>query len=266
MGQYSINAIGMIDSHCHFDLAVFDNKRKQILNKALQLGLKKLLVPGLSLDQFATLLELKHRYPLIDIALGCHPCFLSVLSEPELKRQMMRMADLASQHKMTIVAIGECGVDGSLSIPMEYQEKVLREQIRIAKVIKKPLILHHRQSHNELIRILKQEKFDGGGVVHAFSGSYQTAQTYIALGLALGVGGTITYERAVKTRRTIKAVDMAHIVLETDAPDMPVYGFQGEPNTPERLPLIAQALAQLKGISVNEVVQQSTANYHRIFT
>jgi TatD DNase family protein len=149
---------------------------------------------------------------------------------------------------------------------MEYQEKVLREQIRIAKVIKKPLILHHRQSHNELIRILKQEKFDVGGVVHAFSGSYQTAQTYIALGLALGVGGTITYERAVKTRRTIKAVDMAHIVLETDAPDMPVYGFQGEPNTPERLPLIAQALAKLKGISVNEVVQQSTANYHRIFT
>ncbi|MGK0372320.1 MAG: TatD DNase family protein, partial [Glaciecola sp.] len=196
----------MIDSHCHFDLPAFDNQRGNILENAHEQGVEKLLVPGLSLVQFTQLIDLKRIHPTIDIALGCHPYFLTLLTDSELTRQVSLMADLANQHRSLIVAIGECGLDGSLDIPMTYQEKVLIEQIHIAQAVKKPLILHHRQSHNALIRILKQEKFDGGGVVHAFSGSYQIAQTYIDMGLSLGVGGTITYERAIKTRNTIKAV------------------------------------------------------------
>jgi TatD DNase family protein len=256
----------MIDSHCHFDLPAFDNKRAHILKSANDLGVDKLLVPGLTLKQFIPLMDLKTTYPCIDIALGCHPYFLSLLPDTEFAEQITLMAELANQHKSHIVAIGECGVDGSLDIPMDYQEKILIEQIRIAKLIKKPLVLHHRQSHNALIRILKQEKFDGGGVVHAFSGSYQIAKTYIDMGLALGVGGTISYQRAIKTRNTIKAVGLAHLLLETDAPDMPIFGYQGLANTPQRLPLIASALAQLKGISLDLVTQQTTINYHRIFT
>jgi TatD DNase family protein len=256
----------MIDSHCHFDLPAFDNKREKILKNAYTLGVEKLLVPGLTLTQFSQLIDLKRSHVSIDIALGCHPYFLTLLTDNELARKTLLMADLASQHCALIVAVGECGIDGSLKIPMAFQEKVLTQHIRIAKAFNKPLILHHRQSHNALIRILKQEKFDGGGVVHAFSGSYQIAQTYIDMGLSLGVGGTITYDRAIKTRNTIKAVGMEHILLETDAPDMPLFGFQGMPNTPERLPLIASALAQLKGISLNEVEQCTTANYKRIFS
>jgi TatD DNase family protein len=175
------------------------------------------------------------------------------------------MNDMCQQHSSIITAIGECGLDATIAIPMDYQEQILRAHIRLAIACNKPLILHHRQSHNSLIRILKQEKFRGQGVVHAFSGSYQIAQTYIDLGFALGVGGTITYSRAKKTRNTIAAINIQHLLLETDAPDMPIEGFQGMPNTPERLLLIAQALAQLKQIPVDEIVAQTTINYQRIF-
>ena len=255
----------MIDSHCHFDLPVFDNKRQAILANAQKLGVTRLLVPGLTLDQFPQLMKLKGQFPCLDIALGCHPYFLKVLSKTELIEHAKMMQSLAQAHIELITAIGECGLDASIAIPIDYQEQMLCTQLRLAMALKKPIILHHRQSHNELIRILKREKFIGTGVVHAFSGSKQIAQAYISLGLALGVGGTITYARAIKTRNTIKAVGIEHILLETDAPDMPLDGFQGMPNTPERLPLVANALAQLKAMTVCDIVARTNQNYQRIF-
>lgn len=255
----------MIDSHCHFDLPAFDNQRAEALTRAASKGVHKLLVPGLDLLQFSQLKALQAQYPALDIALGCHPYFLQHLSAQALSEQMGLMKVMAIEHHATIVAIGECGLDGTLSLPMAYQEKVLRYQIRIAQALNKPLILHHRRSHNDLIRVLKQEKFTNGGVVHAFSGSIEIANTYIELGFALGVGGTITYLRALKTRNTIKNVSLNHLLLETDAPDMPVFGFQGQANSPERLPIIADALATLKHIELGDVIAQTTCNYHRIF-
>jgi TatD DNase family protein len=256
----------MIDSHCHFDLPEFDGKRSQVLANCSAEGIEKILVPGLTLLQFQTLLALQKEHAQLDIALGCHPYYLEQLSLPTLNIQMTELAATAQQYKQRIVAIGECGLDGSLPIAMEYQESVLRHHIQIAKTVGKPLVLHHRQSHNLLIRILKQEKFEFGGVVHAFSGSEQIAKTYIDLGFALGVGGTITYQRAVKTRATIANLNLQHLLLETDAPDMPLFGYQGMPNTPERLPLIAKELAKLQNCSLEEVEIQTTANYHRLFT
>lgn len=255
----------MIDSHCHIDLPVFDDDRSQVIANCKTLGIEKLLVPGLSLSQFTALLAMKSQYHGIDIALGCHPYFLEELSLVALSQHMSELALVAKQNSQNIVAIGECGLDSSLSLPMTYQEKVLQYQIQIAKDIGKPLILHHRQSHNQLIRLLKIEKFDLGGVIHAFSGSEQIAQTYIELGFLLGVGGTITYQRAVKTRATIANIDIKHLLLETDAPDMPIFAYQGKRNSPERLPLIAQALADLHRCSVSDVANKTTNNYYRLF-
>lgn len=256
----------MIDSHCHLDLPAFDNKRSQILENAKCLGVHKLLVPGLSIAQFQTLLSLKRIHPEVDIALGCHPYFLKELSHKAFEKSIEELADIAKQHCEDYVAIGECGLDGSLDISFDYQYKVLQAQIVLAQSFKKPLILHHRQSHNELIRILKVTKFEFGGVIHAFSGSYETAQTYIDLGFSLGIGGTITYTRAVKTRKTVQRLGLSHLLLETDSPDMPISGYQGQVNTPERLPLIAKALADLLEESLDEVISKTDRNYRRVFT
>lgn len=271
----------MIDSHCHFDLSAFNNKREQTLIDCAQAGLTRLLVPGLSIEQFPKLIELSEKLqkigfstqdshtqialPNIDIALGLHPYFMGELSDNELRVQHSQLLQLGDEYKDKIVAIGECGLDANLAISMRYQQKVFVQQIELAQSLNKPLVIHHRKSHNELIRLIKDTGFDQGGVIHAFSGSEHIANTYIDLGFKLGVGGTITYERAVKTRHTISQIPLEHLLLETDAPDMPIQGYQGQMNTPARLPLIASALASLSGCDVSELIAQTTINYTNTF-
>lgn len=262
----------MIDSHCHFDLSAFDDCREQVMQACEQAKLTRLLVPGLSIQQFPTIVALAKQfnvaanaYPHIDIALGLHPYYMGELSSQEQAVQHQALLDLAEQYHTDIVAIGECGLDANLAISMSYQQVILQQQIELAKQIKKPLVLHHRRSHNELIRLLKQNQFTYGGVIHAFSGSEHIANTYIDLGFKLGVGGTITYERAQKTRHTIAQTPLEHLLLETDAPDMPIAGYQGQINSPAKLPLIAKSLAQLKGCEASEVIAMTTANYHQVF-
>lgn len=250
----------MIDSHCHIDLDAFDHDRHELLEKCKAMGVSRLLVLGLSTRQFSNLLLLSEQYPILDVALGCHPYFLNA-NQQSLAQLESELQVLASQYYKRFVAIGECGLDNKIEIDMEHQRSVLAIQIELAKQFKKPLILHHRQSHNELIKLLKDKKFLYGGILHAFSGSEQIANTYIELGFKLGVGGIITYPRAIKTRNTIMNVSLDHLVLETDAPDMPLNGFQGERNSPLQLPRVAQTLANLKGALIEEVISKTSNNY-----
>lgn len=256
----------MIDSHCHLDLSVFDDDRKQVIERAKRLGLQRCLLPGLSNAQFEMLLSLQNSEPMFDICLGLHPYFLKHQDETHTSQMLTRFNQLAERYKHKIIAIGEAGLDATLEIDFEYQQHILKAQIATAKGLYKPLILHHRHSHNQLIKILKQTKFAYGGVIHAFSGSEQIAKTYIDMGFVLGVGGTITYQRAKKTRQAIKNLDLKHLLLETDSPDMPVFGKQGQRNEPSSLINIIEALADLKSCSKEEVKQQTTQNYYRLFS
>jgi TatD DNase family protein len=255
----------MIDSHCHIDLEVFDSDRDSALNSALRSGVKRLLVLGLSNSQFAKLLTLKQRYNQLDIALGLHPYFLKLQNEAQTQVMFNDFSHLASIYQNQYIAFGEMGLDGSLALAMSYQEKVLRFQLNLASVYNKPVILHHRKSHNHLIRLLKEQKYQGGGILHAFSGSYHEGKTYIDMGFLLGVGGTITYSRANKTRESIAKLPLDKLVIETDSPDMPLSGFQGQRNQPSQLRLVANALAEIKKTSSQKVEQQTTLNYLTLF-
>jgi len=255
----------MIDSHCHIDLPAFDVDRDDVIRHAFDVGLTRILVPGLTLDQFDTLLSLKQQYSRLDICLGLHPYFLKQLCKPALTTQLASMHKLGQQYKDKIVAIGEAGLDGSLALDIHYQENILAAQIELAAHLSKPLVLHHRQSHNQLISLLKRYAFKGGGVVHAFSGSQQIAETYIDMGFLLGVGGTITYARAKKTRKTIHQIDLQYLLLETDSPDMPLFGYQGKRNSPLQLLNVARALAELKGLELADVIHKTSSNYTRLF-
>jgi TatD DNase family protein len=255
----------MIDSHCHIDLEVFDSDRDSALNSALRAGVKRLLVLGLSNSQFAKLLTLKQRYNQLDIALGLHPYFLKLQNEAQTQVMFNDFSHLASVYQNQYIAFGEMGLDGSLALAMSYQEKVLRFQLNLASVYNKPVILHHRKSHNHLIRLLKEQKYQGGGILHAFSGSYHEGKTYIDMGFLLGVGGTITYSRASKTRESIAKLPLDKLVIETDSPDMPLSGFQGQRNQPSQLRLVANALAEIKKTSSQKIEQQTTLNYLTLF-
>ena len=260
----------MIDSHCHIDLPAFDDDRADVLKAAAKNGIKRLLVPGLSNEQFDTLLALKESQEnnlgiSIDIALGLHPYFYASTLTKGIGPALDLFQALAKQHQDDILAVGETGIDMNIDVDLAIQESLLRAQLSVASDLQLPLILHHRQSHNQLIRILKLMRFSYGGVIHAFSGSEEVAKAYLDLGFLLGVGGTITYPRAKKTRATIKNIPLEHLVLETDSPDMPLNNYQGQRNTPCQLPLVAKVLSELKEITVNEVEAQTTANYCRLF-
>jgi TatD DNase family protein len=254
------------DSHCHIDLAAFDHDREAVLTDCKRLGIKRLLVPGLSLNRMNKLLSLRQTFPQLDICAGFHPYFLNEISQAEWSTQIQTMESLIDQNRDDIVAIGEFGLDGSLPLGMDFQERVFSDQMYLAKSLGLPVVLHHRQSHNELIRIIKRHKFSGGGVIHAFSGSQQIAQTYIELGFYLGIGGTITYPRGKKTREAIKDIPLEHLLLETDAPDMPLCGYQGERNSPTQLPKIATSLAELKETSVEHVAKVTSNNYKSLLS
>jgi len=128
-----------------------------------------------------------------------------------------------------------------------------------------PLVVHCRKAHNELLRELNKTSLPAGGVIHAFTGSYEMACDYVSRGFYLGVGGSITYPRAQKTRDALARISLEYLVLETDAPDMPLSGYQGQRNTPLQLPAIAQSLAGLHGVSMQTVAAITAANARKLF-
>ncbi|WP_213608919.1 TatD family hydrolase [Pseudoalteromonas sp.] len=230
-----------IDSHCHLDFSEFDANRESLINACVVQGIDQFLVPGVSLAQSQKLLEFKVTYPQVIIAAGLHPYFLNQHEESHLAL----LYDFAKANKTQLVAIGECGLDRSIE-KLEKQTLLFEQQIVIANELCLPLIVHHRQSHDLIAQSFKRCRPKYGGVIHAFSGSMQQAQYYIKMGFKLGVGGTITYDRAVKTRTVIAQIDPKYIVLETDSPSMPLNGYQGHINTPLHIPKVFNALCDLK--------------------
>ncbi len=265
-----------IDCHCHIDSPAFDVDRAQVLKKAKALGVEQMMIPGLHLSQFSELLSLKNdysgtAYPRLDIAFGLHPYFLSENNiAGNIEHLLSKFCEYCTQYESSIVAIGEAGLDAKTPIDMQDQIAILVAQIDVAKVLGKPIVLHHRQSHNDLIRVLKQKKFTGGGLIHAFSGSFEIAKTYVDMGFVLGIGGTITYDRSQKTRKTLRRVyeelGDEHLVLETDSPDMPLFGFQGQRNSPERIPLVAKALSRVLAVDIEHIALSTSKNYSRVFS
>lgn len=251
----------MIDSHCHFDFDVFNDKRVELDNQLSAAKVEALLIPGTQHQAFDNQLKLTLSKTQLFFTLGFHPYFLSERA----------LSDCAVLEKYlvnnlgTIVGVGEIGLDYGIAIDPELQRKVFEIQLDISKNFNLPLVLHHRKSHNDLIRLLKAHKVENGGVVHAFSGSLQEAHSYIDMGFALGAGGTITYPRAQKTREVFSRIPSSSILLETDAPDMPINGRQGEPNSPLYLPEVLSSLAEIRQQDQSEIDYVTTENFKRIF-
>ena len=246
----------LIDSHCHLDFADFDEDRQQVIENCAQLGIGKLVIPGTQASTWSGILQLSQEYPAIKPALGLHPYFLEHFKPADLAL----LIQLLSQFSDNIVAVGEIGLDHVIDIAPELQMTVLIQQLQIANDFNLPVILHHRRSHNDLIKTLKQQRFKWGGIVHAFSGSLQEANTYIELGFKLGVGGVITYPRAHKTREVVRLLPLNALVLETDSPDMPPMGKQGLRNSPQNLILILNELSHLRQESPEQIMAQCRYN------
>ena len=239
----------LFDSHCHLDLPELLPQLELHLANAKAVGVAGFLVPAVQSSAWLPLLELKQRYGF-SIALGVHPWWAS-LAELDALSGLEALAALPQ-----VGAIGEIGLDFALDAQsFAIQRQCFEAQLQLAEKLKKPVILHHRKSQNELLQVLKQQGFSQGGILHAFSGSFAQGKAFIDMGFKLGIGGTITYQRAEKTRKAVKQFPLTALVLETDSPSMPLAGFQGQINTPARLPLVLKELAQLRGEDPQQIAQ-----------
>ncbi|WP_075186462.1 TatD family hydrolase [Teredinibacter haidensis] len=258
----------LIDSHCHFDFDAFTPQRDALWEKCLLLGVKNIVIPGVEPRQWPALIPLCERYSGVYFSVGVHPWwFASVFTDSANESSALdayrEKIVPYLQHKKC-VAMGECGIDLSRNFPLEKQIHILEWHCALAEDMGLPIILHCIKAHNETLQCLNKFK-RLTGVLHGFSGSPELAESYWKRGFYLGVGGTITYPRASKTRNAIAGMPLESLLLETDAPDMPLNGRQGEANSPEYLPEIAQHLAELRNDSVETIKKVTTANAFRLF-
>lgn len=251
----------LTDTHIHLDLQEFADDLPLVIMRSKAVGVGRWIVPAIGSSYWPALPALHQQYPGLYYAFGLHPWFLAQENDSafaELERFLqLRPAGL--------VAIGECGLDGAVDVPMSLQIEMLEKQLGLASQYQLPVILHCRKAFNELLRIVKQFDLPRGGVWHAFSGSRQQAEQFIEMGFMLGIGGVITYERAEKTRKAVTKLPADSLLLETDGPTMPLSGRQGERNEPAYLPEILQELSLLRRESPEELIWQIAINTEKMF-
>lgn len=251
----------LFDSHCHLDLPELAVEQALHWQQAQAAGVAQLLIPAVERAAWHNLLEVHALQPAWHIALGIHPWWAHKhnLADIVLLNQQLQ------QHAAKVCAIGEIGLDFALpEATFDKQQQLFEAQMALAKHYAKPLILHHRKSQPQLLAALKRQQFSEGGILHAFSGSQQQAKGFLELGFKLGIGGTITFERAEKTRNTVNKLPLDSFVLETDAPAMPLAGFQGVINTPAHLARVFSAFCQLRTEPAQLIAEQLWQNTQQV--
>lgn len=252
-----------IDTHCHFDFPPFSNDAAQSLQRAQAAGVAAIIVPAVSAARFAGVLALAEAWPMLYAALGLHPiCIEEHRDEQDLA--------LLQQHlrakPQKLVALGEIGLDLYMNQPQfDRQQALLDAHLRLARDHDLPVILHSRRTHDKLAQHLRRIEVPRSGVVHGFAGSLAQAEAFVRLGYKIGVGGTITYQRARKTRHTIASLPLSALLLETDAPDMPLQGHQGQANRPERVLDVWRALCELRSEPPQEIAAAILHNSRAVF-
>ncbi|MTI62665.1 TatD family hydrolase [Methylophaga sp.] len=245
----------LIDSHCHLDFSAFDDDRQEVLDHCSELGLTHIIVPGVTRESWPNLIETCSHSEMLRPALGLHPMFMASHQVSDLDE--LRQAVETQQP----VAIGEIGLDFFLNGHDKNAQTALFEaQINLAIQFGLPVILHVRKAHDEVLKVLRRVKGLQGGIVHAFNGSMQQAEFYMQQGFLFGVGGALTYPRAQKLQRLFTDLPLSSIVLETDAPDMPLAGHQGERNSPAMIPQVLEKLAELRDEPAQLIAETTSSN------
>ncbi|WP_455852258.1 TatD family hydrolase [Pantoea endophytica] len=252
-----------IDTHCHFDFPPFVEDASESIARAAQAGVERIIVPSVDASRFALVSHLAQQHDALYAALGLHPINIAEHQEDAHLDELERWLKKPDSKR---VAIGEIGLDLYMEdAQFAKQTRLLDKQLKLAKQYDLPVILHSRRTHDQLALHLRRHDLPRRGVVHGFAGSQQQAERFIQLGYAIGVGGTITYERASKTRNTIANLPLKALLLETDAPDMPLHGFQGQPNRPERARNVFDVLCQLRSESPETIADALWHNSQQLF-
>ena len=249
----------LIDSHCHLDFEQFDTVRDKVLARCQALGVKDIIVPAVTAESWPRLLDVCQPSPMLHSALGLHPMFMSQHKAEHIDQ----LHQFIKQHNP--IAIGEIGLDFYLpEHDKQAQIDLFTAQLKLAQQAKLPVLLHVRKAHDQTISLLKKTPVIGG-IIHAFNGSLQQAKQYQQLGFVFGVGGAITHPKATRLRKLVSELPLSSLVLETDAPDMPVFGQKEQAaSTPENIPIILDALIKLRPENKETIASATTENCQRV--
>lgn len=262
----------LIDTHAHLDATEFAADRQSVHVRTRAAGVMRCVIPAVASAHFESVRWLAHAQQDA-YALGIHPLYTPQASTADLA--LLDTALRTHRHDPHLVAVGEIGLDGfvpELNSPdaLAQQQLFYKAQLKLAQQHELPVILHVRRSADLLLKGLRETPVQGG-IAHAFNGSLQQAKAFLDLGFKLGFGGALTYDRALQLRRLATELPLSALVLETDAPDIPPHWLYtpaaqraaGQPqgrNEPAELPRIAQVLADLRGVSLDEIARATTAN------
>lgn len=247
----------LIDSHCHLDQEPLISGVRHFMQEAAAAGVQAFVVPGLHPDGWRGIAALAAENRSVLPAYGIHPMHAGCINDENLDR-LREFAILG-------VAIGEIGLDPAYQVPLILQETAFREQLRVAVNLGLPVLIHCRHAFNKVLTILREESTNQvGGIMHAFSGSVEMAREFIRLGFAISISGAVTWNNAVKPLHLARELLLEHLVLETDAPDMTPELYRGAFNRPAWITETAQRVAEVRGISLEDVARITTDNVRRV--
>ena len=250
----------LFDTHAHYDSGAFNTDRMEVLASMPEQGVELILNPGCDLETSRTAVSLANAFDFVYAAVGVHPSDCETYTD-QVEEELRA---LAADPK--VKAIGEIGLDyyWKDNAPAEVQKAVFRRQMELARQLKLPVIIHDREAHRDCLEIVKEFP-DVTGVYHCYSGGIEDAKTLVKMGWMLSFTGVVTYKNARKSLEVLEMLPMDRIMIETDSPYLTPEPFRGKRNDSSKVRYVAETIARVKGLDVDEVIRLTTENGKRFF-
>ncbi|MGX7030219.1 TatD family hydrolase [Vagococcus zengguangii] len=251
----------IFDSHTHLNVEQFKDDLKETIERAHENGVTEMAVVGFDEPTIEKSLELSQEYANIHSIIGWHPTEAGSYT-PQIESKLQQLLTTPK-----VVALGEIGLDYYwMEDPKDVQEKVFRRQLAISREMNLPFSIHTRDAMEDTYNILKDENVHlTGGIMHSFSGDIEWMKRFLDLGLHISLSGVVTFKKAIELHEVAKVVPLESLLVETDAPYLAPVPFRGKRNEPAYTRYVVEKIAELRGVSVEEIAQQTTQNAHRLF-
>ena len=249
------------DTHTHLYSEAFDDDRDEMMQRAFSLGVTRFFVPAIDSSYTKAMFKLKKEYPNnVFLMIGLHPTSV----KDNYKEELAHVEKVLSER--SFIAIGEIGIDLYWDkSTLKIQQEAFRYQIRLAKKYKLPIVIHCRESFDEIFEILEKEKSDDlFGIFHCFTGTIEQAKKAISYNMKLGIGGVVTFKNG-KIDQFLNHIDLKHIVLETDSPYLAPTPYRGKRNESSYIINVLEKMSDIYGVTTDEIAKITTANSKEIF-
>ncbi|MCM3006897.1 TatD family hydrolase [Priestia koreensis] len=251
----------LFDTHVHLNAEQYDEDLQEVIDRALEAGVENMVVVGFDEETINKAMELVERYDFLYASVGWHPVDAIDMTDEHLAW----LEELAAHPK--VVALGEMGLDYHWDkSPKDVQKEVFRKQIRLARKVNLPIIIHNRDATEDVVEILSEENVkEVGGIMHCFTGSLEVAKQCMDMNMYISYGGPVTFKNAKKPKEVVVDIPLDRLLIETDCPYLTPHPHRGKRNEPGYVSLVAEQIAELRGISYEELAVKTTENAKKLF-